>query len=78
MTTDVRKPKGDIDSFWDKFDWDELSPSEQALFVILGWNQETWDDGDDVPSSDKDWEELTTKQQAALITLGYDEEYWDS
>jgi len=78
MKTEVRKPKGDIDSFWDKFEWDELSPSEQTLFAILGWDQKTWDGDDDVPSSDKEWEELSTRQQAALISLGYDEEYWDS
>jgi hypothetical protein len=78
MSADVRKPKGDIDDFWDEFDWEELSPGEQKLFAALGWDEESWDDDGDVPSSDKDWEELSPKEQAALTALGYDEEYWDS
>jgi hypothetical protein len=78
MTTDIRKPKGDIDDFWDEFDWDELSMGEQKAFVALGWDQEKWDDDGDIPAADKDWDELTPKQQAALKALGYDETYWDS
>ncbi len=78
MATDVRKPKGDIDDFWDEFDWDDLSEAEQNLFSALGWTEKTWDGDGDVPSSDKDWEELSPKERSALTALGYDEEYWDS
>lgn len=78
MATDIRKPKGDIDDFWDEFDWDELSAEEQKAFVALGWSQEKWDDDGDISAADKDWDELTPKQQAALKALGYDEAYWDS
>jgi hypothetical protein len=78
MKSDVRKPTGDVDEFWDEFDWDDLSPGEQELFGVLGWDQEGWDDDGEVPADDKDWEELSPKEQAALTALGYDEEYWDS
>jgi hypothetical protein len=78
MSADVRRPKGDVDDFWDEFDWDELSLGEQKLFAALGWNERKWDGEGDVPASDKEWEELNPKEQAALTALGYDEEYWDS
>ena len=75
----VRKPKGDVDEFWDEFYWDDLSADEQALWAALGWTEKTWDDDDgEVPADDKDWADLSKREQAALIALGYDEEYWDS
>ncbi len=75
---DIRKPKGDIDDFWDEFDWEELSVDEQKAFAALGWDQKTWDNDGDVPASDKDWEEFSIKEKNALKALGYDEEYWNS
>ncbi len=60
MSSDVRTPEGDIDDFWDEFDWEELSSDEQKLFAALGWNEEKWDEDGKVSSSDKDWEELSS------------------
>ena len=78
MSSDVRTPEGDIDDFWDEFDWEELSSDEQQLFAALGWNEDKWDEDGKTASSDKDWEELSSKEQAALSALGYSEEYWNS
>jgi hypothetical protein len=79
MKTDVRKPTGDVDEFWDEFDWDDLSEVEQKLWAIVGWDQETWDDDEgEVPADDKDWDDLSERHQDALTNLGYSAKYWDA
>lgn len=79
MTADVRKPKGDVDEFWDEFYWEDMSKAEQQLWSVLGWTQDSWDDDEgEVPSDEKDWEELSSAEQSALSALGYDEDYWDA
>ncbi len=78
MATDIRKPKGDIDDFWDEFDWDDLSAEEQKAFAVLGWDQKSWDNDINVPAANKDWADLSPRERSALKALGYDEEYWDS
>jgi hypothetical protein len=78
MKTDVRQPIGDVEDFWDEFDWEDLSSEEQSLWSALGWTQTKWDDDGELPYENKDWEELRKKEQDALTALGFDEEYWDS
>ena len=79
MTSDVRKPTGDVDEFWNEFYWEDLSAGEQQSWATLGWTESEWDDDEgEVPADDKDWEELSEKEQAALIDLGYSEMYWDA
>jgi hypothetical protein len=78
--SDVRKPTGDVEDFWEDLDWDELSPTEQKLFSDLGYTKQSWESDDDVevPSDDKDWEELSSKELNALTALGYTKAYWES
>lgn len=77
----IRTPEGDgdIDAFWDPFDWNELTPAEQAAWAVLGWNASSWDDETNIPASDEaDWDDLTAEEQAAATALGYDQPTWDT
>ncbi len=78
--SDIRKPTGDIEKFWDDQDWKDLSNGEKKLWMILGWNEVNWSD-ESVPSpaSDKKtWAKLSLAEQAAATALGYSAKYWDS
>jgi len=37
--SDVRKPTGDVEKFWNNQDWKDLSAGEQKLWMVLGWNE---------------------------------------
>lgn len=77
--TDPRQPDGDVETFWNDFDWDELQPTEQELWGVLGWDEESWLEETDPPASEeKTWDELTDEERDAAEQLGYDEEIWDA
>lgn len=81
VTSEVRQPvEGDnLEAFWDEFDWTDLTPAEQALWGLLGWDEASWQGETDEPASEsKDWSELTNEERSAAEQLGYDETYWDS
>ena len=80
---DVRQPTGsDVHAFWNQFSWNQLSPAEQQLWGILGWEEANWD-GDEtqsvpVPASDsKSWDELTEDERSAAEDLGHSEADWN-
>ena len=80
-TSEVRQPvqDEDLEAFWDEFDWTDLTPAEQALWGVLGWDEASWQGEADEPVSEsKDWSELTDEERSAAEQLGYDETYWDS
>ena len=80
-TSEVRQTeKGEeLEAFWDKFDWTDLTLAEQALWGVLGWDEASWQDEADAPASEsKDWSELSDEERRAAEQLGYDEKYWDS
>ena len=80
-TPEVRQPVegGDLEAFWDGFDWTDLTPAEQALWGLLGWDEASWQGEADEPASEsKAWSELTNEERSAAEQLGYDETYWDS
>ena len=79
-SSDVRKPAGGeaLEAFWDKFDWEDLTPGEQALWQALGWNRDSWQGEASEPASEhKYWKDLTPAQRTAAGKLGYNQEYWD-
>ena len=79
--SEVRHPveSEDLEAFWDEFDWTDLTPAEQALWGVLGWDEASWQGEADEPASEsKDWSELTDEERSAAGKLGYDETYWDS
>ena len=62
-------------------DWCDLTPDEQAAAHELGWNQESWDQGED-PTGDEpscvelEWDEMADSQRTAATALGFDESKW--
>lgn len=61
--------------------WRDLPPVIQEAFAILGWNEATWDAGDESlspPSEDMDWADLTPEMQAAASLIGYTQQTWDA
>lgn len=76
----VRTPEGDVNEFWNSFDWDDLYLSEQRLWAILGWNADNWTGvpAAAMPASNwRAWTQLTPVEQGAATALGYDEDSWN-
>lgn len=77
--TEIRVPEGDIEEFWNGFDWADLTPAEQEAWSALGWDEESWDEETNIPASEEaTWDELTEDEQAAAESLGYNQENWDA
>ena len=75
----ARQPVGNVNTFWEQFDWDEFNAAEQRLWGILGWNEASWDgDANGVASESKSWNELTEDEQVAAEQLGYTQASWDA
>ena len=64
------------EGYFDEFYFDELPSETQAAAAVLGYDQETWDEGEETDATDQDWEEMTSEQQEAAMKLGYDEDSW--
>lgn len=74
----IREVKGNPVEFWSEFSWTDLSKTEQKYFSVLGWDEASWEEETDEPSSsDKYWKELTSDEQAAATILGFTSELWD-
>ncbi|GEM_PF-2993487 len=75
----IRTPEGDLEEFWNSFDWADLSAAEQEAWGVLGWDATSWDEETNIPASEEaTWEELTPEEQAAVEQLGYTQETWDA
>lgn len=75
----VRQPEGDVNGFWEQFDWTDLTAAEQAAWGALGWDKASWQGEAEAPASEaKAWGELTDSEREAAERLGYYQEYWDS
>ena len=63
---------------WDEKDWNDLPENIQKAAGVLGYDQKTWDDDDDIetPHTEKDWQDLSDELQTAAKTLGYTKERW--
>merc|ERR1712238_258421 len=66
-------------------EWEELSEDLQAAAVTLGYDQQTWCDGEDTYIQEEavqfinyDWEELPQNVKDAAHILGFDHEVWDN
>jgi hypothetical protein len=76
---EIREVEGEIEAFWNGFDWDELTTAEQEAWSTLGWDAESWDEEVNIPdTAEATWEELTEEEQEAAESLGYDQESWDA
>ena len=73
----VRQPEGDIEAFWDEFDWTDLTEAEQALWGQLGWDEASWQEETEAPASKGAlWSELTDEERTTAEQLGYNEQLW--
>ena len=58
--------------------WAELPEEIQCAYRVLGWNQEKWTTGQDIPDTDMMyWDDLSHEQQIAAAVIGYTKEIWD-
>ena len=70
----------------DKF-WEELNDSERGAAELLGWSEDTWNDGDPEPMENKFWQPkqfcpagaraLTDEEREAVKILGHTQVTWD-
>ena len=42
---EIRQPPTSINEFWNGFDWADLTAAEQEALSVLGWDEESWDEG---------------------------------
>jgi len=74
----VRVPPGDPTEFWDAQGWEDMTKAEQALWGVLGWTEEAWNEEAKPPASeDKYWNQLSDAERAACGKLSYTKESWD-
>ena len=76
-TTETEASPVEVALEWDDYDWTELPPDVQASYMVLGYSEEIWDNGDSVFSDELSWEELSMDEQTAALTIGYTQEIWD-
>ena len=66
------------DSGWDEY-WQELSPSQQNLWNILGENQKTWDeDIFDAPRMSFCFDDGNEEQKNAVLSLCIEPDQWNA
>jgi hypothetical protein len=65
-------------SLWDEAGWSELTPAEQELWKVLGWDEASWEgEAKKPPSEDLYWNQLSEEERSAATKLGYTKETWD-
>jgi len=75
----VRVPPGDPTEFWDAQGWEDMTKAEQALWGVLGWTEEAWNEEEQPPASeDKYWTQLRDAERDAAAKLGYTKDSWDN
>ncbi|MFD2113243.1 hypothetical protein [Thiorhodococcus fuscus] len=75
----IRQPTGEVSAFWHGFAWFDLTPDEQALWTVLGWDPASWTGKASAPASKRmKWSALPTMDRLAAEKLGFDASSWDS
>ena len=65
-------------NLWDEAGWADLTPAEQALWMVLGWDEASWEgEAKKPPSEDLYWNQLSEEERMAATKLGYTKETWD-
>ncbi len=65
-------------AFWEEAGWADMTEAEQALWMKLGWTEESWEGEAKQPASeDQYWKQLSAEEQAAATALGYTKATWD-
>jgi hypothetical protein len=58
------------DLYYD-LNWVDIPFDIQSAYTVLGYNQNSWDNGIEVDADTVDWAELTPEQQEAALFIGY-------
>lgn len=58
-------------------EWKKLPPNAKTACKELGYDEEKWDNGEEVEVSWTHWWDLTDKQKKAVEILGWDEKAWE-
>jgi len=58
--------------------WNTLTISEMAAATILGWNPQSWEEGESNLNSLVTWENLSQNEKRAITILGYTIPQWDN
>ena len=65
-------------NFWEECAWTDMTPAEQDLWKVLGWDEASWEGEAKQPASeDKYWKALSAEEQSAATALGYTQATWD-
>jgi hypothetical protein len=65
-------------NLWEEAGWAELTPAEQALWMVLGWDEASWEgEAKKPPSEDLYWNQLSEEERMAATKLGYTKATWD-
>ena len=62
---------------YDEYSWSELPPHVQKAAIILGYDEVAWNEGYDIPTTEKKWDQLTEQEQVAASKLGYNKDFWN-
>ena len=60
-----------------EYDWAQLTEEQKAAASLLGFEESTWDKGEEAPVWRKKWHKLGQEQRDAATLLGWDEARWD-
>jgi len=58
--------------------WAEMTARERSAASVLGYDEQSWEDGEDTASTAKRWAELSPRELAAAQVLGYTQGEWDA
>jgi hypothetical protein len=63
---------------WKLFLWEKLPKNIKEAALVLGYDQQLWDNDQDLSIFSLTWDQLPTDQKWAAETLGCTEVYWDT
>jgi hypothetical protein len=65
-----------MDHKMSEFVWDQMPSAIQEHLVILGWEEQTWTEGQSTEERRKKWTELTNEEKTSAQLLGFSEDVW--
>ena len=77
ITLDELKDYETGNTYYDLLSWKDLHDDTIYNLIILGYDEKSWDEDEDVSTSNLSWDELTPEQQNAAKALDYNKESWN-
>jgi hypothetical protein len=57
--------------------WNEIPTDIQQLYVSLGYDEQSWNNGEKVAIDDKTWDNMEMTERLTLFSIGFTRETWD-